>query len=241
MKITCIIGSPRTAGSIAAIARRLLDELQPLGADVRTYELNKLEYRGCQGCWGCQRASDRCVLRDELSPVLEDIRSSDLVILASPIYFGDVSAQTKGLIDRFFSFHAPGFRTSDRPSRLAPGKKLILILAQGNPDPTAFDELVARYARVFGHLGFAEVHSLLAAGVGPGSDVFAHLGLGETCSIRAAREGPDSVVRTQEPLWQLIRGTAGRVTSSARAVDVASGAATAPPAPAPPAAEAPRR
>ena len=144
-----------------------------------------------------------------------------MVILASPIYFGDVSAQTKGLVDRFFSFHAPGFRTSELPSRLAPGKKLILILAQGNPDLTAFDDIVARYARIFGHLGFAEVHSMLAAGVGPGSDVFAHVGLGERCSIRAAREGPDSVVRIQEPLSQLIRGTAGRVMSSAL-VDVES-------------------
>ncbi len=214
VKVTNIIGSPHAAGNTAAIARMLLSELRAFGAKVTTFELNKLKYRGCQGCWACQRTSDHCVLRDGLSPILEDVRSSDLVIIASPIYFGDVTSQTKGLIDRFFSYHASNFRTSPNPSRLAPGKKMVLILLQGNPEQTAFDDVVAKYTRIFGHLGFREVHTIRAAGISPGSDMFAHLGFGEACSIRAAREGPDSVVRTQEPLSQLIRDTASRVMSS---------------------------
>lgn len=214
MRVTNIVGSPHASGNTASMARMLLGELQAFGAEVTTYELNGLKYRGCQGCWACQRTSDHCVLRDGLSPVLEDIRSSDLVVVASPIYFGDVSSQTKGLIDRFFSYHAPDFRTSPTPSRLAPGKKMILILSQGNPDQAAFEDIVARYARIFGHLGFREVHTIRAVGVGPASDLSAHLGFGEVCSIRAAREGPDSVVRLQKPLPQLIRDTASSVASS---------------------------
>jgi multimeric flavodoxin WrbA len=214
MKVTNVIGSPRSAGNTAAIAGMLLSELQRSGAQATTYELNKLKFRGCQGCWACQRTSDHCVVKDGLSAILEDIKSSDVVVIASPIYFGDVTSQTKALIDRFFSFHATDFRTSSTPSRLAPGKALVLILLQGNPDPTAFDDVVARYARVFGHLGFAEVHTIRAAGVGAECDLSAHVGFGETCTIRAARQGPESVVRTQEPLSKLIQETARRVISS---------------------------
>jgi hypothetical protein len=67
---------------------------------------------------------------------------------------------------------------------------------------------------VFGHLGFAEVHTIRAAGVGAECDLSAHVGFGETCTIRAARQGPESVVRTQEPLSKLIQETARRVISS---------------------------
>jgi hypothetical protein len=136
-----------------------------------------------------------------------------LVILASPIYFGDVTSQTKGLIDRFFCYHASDFRTSDDPSRLGPGKKMILILTQGNPDPTTFEDIAVKYARIFGHLGFQHVHTLRAVVVSADCDVFAQEGFGEAYTIRAARAGPDSVVRTQGPLTQLIRQTACSVMS----------------------------
>ena len=216
MKVTNIIGSPHATGNTATIARTLVNELETSGAEVTTYELNKLNYRGCQGCWACQRTSYHCVLRDGLSQVLKDVETSDVVIIASPVYFGDVTSQTKGLIDRFFSYHASDFRTGTNPSRLAPSKRMVLVLPQSNPDQTAFDDIVAKYARIFGHLGFAEVHTIRAAGVGPEGDVLGHLGFGEVCSIRSAREGPESVVRTQEPLLKLIRETACRVISSFR-------------------------
>ena len=214
MKVTNIVGSPHAAGNTAAIAQRLLGELQTFGAEAATYELNTLKYRGCQGCWACQRTSDHCVLMDDMSPVLRDVLLSDVVMIASPIYFGDVTSQTKGLIDRFFGYHASDFRTSADPSRLASDKKMVLVLTQGNPEPTAFDDITAKYARIFGHLGFREVHAIRAVGVSPGIDVFADLGVREVYSIRAARQGPDSVVRTQKPLSQLIRDTASRLLSS---------------------------
>ena len=134
-----------------------------------------------------------------------------VVVIASPIYFGDVTSQTKGLIDRFFCYHATDFRTSDDPSRLPPGKTMILILTQGVPDGAAFEDIAGKYARIFGHLGFHQVHTIRAAIVTADCDVFAQEGFGEAYSIRAAREGPETVVRTQGPLTQFISRDCRRV------------------------------
>ncbi len=173
MKITNIIGSPRTAGNSATIAKLLIEHLGVSGDQVSTIELNKLNYRGCQGCMACKTTSDHCVVKDDLSDVLEEVRASDVVLIASPVYFGDITAQTKGLIDRFYSYYLPDYKTNPNPSRLAPGKKLVFILPQGNPDQQAFEDIIAKYTRIFTRLGFTEVYTIRALGVGPGSDILA--------------------------------------------------------------------
>jgi multimeric flavodoxin WrbA len=192
MKITNVIGSPRTAGNSATIAELLNESLGVSGDEVRTFELNKLNYRGCQGCMACKTTSDKCVVNDNLSEVLETVRTSEVVTIASPVYFGDITAQTKGLIDRFYSYYGPDYKTNPHPSRLAPGKKLVLILPQGNPDPNAFEEIISKYTRIFNRLGFDEVYIIRALGVGPGSNV-----------------------RTQEPLLKLINETAQKIKTGA--------------------------
>ena len=169
MKITNIIGSPRSAGNSATIVRVLLERLPD--SQVKTFELNKLSYRGCQGCMACKTTSEKCVIKDDLSEVLEEVRASDVVLIASPVYFGDITAQTKGLIDRFYSYYGPDYKTNPNPSRLAPGKKLVFILPQGNPDQKAFEDIIMKYTRIFTRLGFVEVYTIRALGVGPESDI----------------------------------------------------------------------
>ena len=171
MKITNIVGSPRTKGNSATIAHSLLDILQTNGAKVRTFELNKLTYRGCQSCMACKTTSDKCVVQDDLSEVLEDIRTSDILIIATPVFVGEITSQTKGLVDRFYSYYSPDFRTNPNPSRLSSGKKFVFILSQGNPDETFFNDIIPRYTRMLGRLGFKDVYPIRAVGMGPGSDV----------------------------------------------------------------------
>ena len=49
MKIVSLLGSPRTGGNSATITRHFLNTAQKMGAEVCSYELNRLTYRGCQG------------------------------------------------------------------------------------------------------------------------------------------------------------------------------------------------
>ncbi|MGA3113042.1 MAG: flavodoxin family protein [Syntrophobacteraceae bacterium] len=175
MKIVCLLGSPREKGNSAVIANRFCDTAEGLGAEVKTFTLNNLQYRGCQACMACKTKLDRCALKDDLAEVLEAVRETDVLVLASPVYFGDVSAQLKTFMDRTFSYLVPDFMTNPRKSRLAPGKKLVLILAQNNPDQRNFADIYPKlqfFTQAYG--GFGESHLIRAVGVNEPGEVVSH-------------------------------------------------------------------
>jgi multimeric flavodoxin WrbA len=171
MKITAILGSPRTKGNSAAVVDLLIDALQPAKPEVKRHELNKLNFKGCQACMACKTTSEACVVKDDLSRVFEDIKSSDVVVLTSPVYIGEVTAQAKGFIDRAYSLYKPDFRTNPNPGRVAAGKKFVFVLSQGNPDEKLYADIISRYSGTFSRVGFKEIYPIRAIGVGPQSDV----------------------------------------------------------------------
>ena len=166
MKIVTVLGSPRTNGNSATIARRVTETAAKLGAETRTFELNKLSYRGCQGCYACKTKLDHCVLKDDLTEVLAEVQTADAVVLASPVYFGDVTGQYKTWLDRSFSYLKPDFISNPAPSRLEP-KKLVFILTQGNPDEKNFADIFKRSELFLKLLGFRDIRLIRACGVGP--------------------------------------------------------------------------
>ncbi|HLO26466.1 MAG TPA: flavodoxin family protein [Geobacteraceae bacterium] len=167
MKIVCLLGSPRSGGNSSAIAHRFLDTAASLGAATRTFELNRLNYRGCQGCYACKTRLDRCILDDDLAEVLRSVQEADVLVLATPVYYGDVTGQLKCFIDRTFSYLVPNYVANPQPSRLTPGKKLVFVLSQGNPDEKLFADIFPRYANFFKWLGFTESRLVRACGIGP--------------------------------------------------------------------------
>jgi multimeric flavodoxin WrbA len=146
-------------------------EATRLGAVVERFTLNTLRFRGCQGCESCKTRLDRCALDDDLTPVLESVRGADVVVLASPIYYGDVSSQLKAFIDRTYSFVVPDYRTNPKPHRFASSKELVFIQTQSNPDERLFADVLDRYGVFFGAMGFAKRHLIRACGVHQLGDV----------------------------------------------------------------------
>ncbi len=165
MKITCVIGSPRPKGNTAAVANRFCDAAEKLGASVQRYSLNALNYKGCQGCMGCKTKSDKCVLHDDLAAVLEEVRASDVLVMATPIYLWDVTSLLRGFIERTYSFFVPDFATNPNPSRLSPGKKLVFIQTQGQPHEHLFADILSKIEPVFKRYGFTESHLVRVLGV----------------------------------------------------------------------------
>lgn len=168
MKIVSLLGSPRTEGNSSTIARHFLKTAENLGAETRTYELNRLTYRGCQGCYACKTKLDICVLTDGLSEVLDSVKAADVVLLATPVYYGEISSQLKGFIDRTFSYLVPDYTTNPQPSRLTP-KQLIFVQAQGHPDEAMFADIFPRYEGFLKWMGFGDARLIRACGIGPGS------------------------------------------------------------------------
>ena len=109
MKVLCVQGSPRKKGNSATIARKFLEVAEDRGATIETYMLNDLDFKPCQACYACKTKLEHCALKDDLTPVLKALGECDLVVIATPVYYSDISAQTKAFIDRTFSFVNPDF------------------------------------------------------------------------------------------------------------------------------------
>jgi len=177
MKMICLNGSPLKDGNTATMIRVFSETAAELGADVETIHLNELTYRGCQSCMRCKGETEYCTVEDDLTNVLESVRESDVLVMGSPIYFGEVSSQLKGFIDRTFSFLNPGFTAGNNPSRLAPGKSLVVILPQGAPDASSFNDVYPRYAGFFKYFGYEHRYELRGCGLGDPDDASKHTDL----------------------------------------------------------------
>lgn len=181
MKIVCVKGSPRVNGNSSSLADYFLKNFQGLqnhrfssikmknfdnpANEIKTFNLNQLNYMGCQGCRKCLTDAEKCIINDDLQEVLEAVRESDVLVLASSVYYGDLTSQTKGFIDRTYSFNAPDFITNPNSSRLESGKCLVMILAQGHPDENMFSDIFTRYKYFFEKKGFSKNYLIRACGV----------------------------------------------------------------------------
>lgn len=168
MKIVTLLGSPRSTGNSSTIAKHLAEAALKLGARSSIYELNRLSYRGCQGCYACKKSLDCCGLKDDLTEVLAAVQEADALVLATPVYYGDITAQLKGFVDRSFSYLKPDYLTNPEPSRLG-AKKLVFVLTQGHPDEALFADIFPRYETFLKWMGFTEIRLIRACGIGPSS------------------------------------------------------------------------
>ena len=102
VKVLGISGSPRRSGSTEMLLDEALRGASSAGAVTDKLILNDLSLRPCQGCGGCGKTGV-CVTEDDMGLVYDKVGDSDSIIIASPVYFGSVSAQLKTMIDRFNS------------------------------------------------------------------------------------------------------------------------------------------
>jgi multimeric flavodoxin WrbA len=171
-QVLVLLGSPRARSNSSLIAERFSARAEELGADVQTFPLNRMSYQGCQACDGCRQGEEiPCVLEDDLTVVLDEVHRADVLVLATPVYFGDVSAQMKGFIDRTRSFIKPDFRTNPEPSRLPPGKRMVFIQTQAEEEDATHNDIFPRYDFFFRWFGFNDSVLIRACGVNDRGEV----------------------------------------------------------------------
>lgn len=162
LEIVNILGSPRKNGTTARIARAFTETAERRGAVVKNYYLNGMQYRGCQGCEGCHTRSDKCILRDDATQILDDLFTADITVFSSPIYFGDTSGQFKSFYDRMWSLIRREYISDPvDASRLPKGKTALLILSQVDAR-IAHEDVQKRYSMYLKLYGFA-VKTIMAA------------------------------------------------------------------------------
>jgi multimeric flavodoxin WrbA len=160
MKILNIYGST-PGGSSATIADRLIDILSRHGADIQSFTLKGSALTPCSKCLSCKTGSEKCIINDDISGMLDAIRATDVLILSTGVYVFDVTDELLIFESRTFSFLNPDYQTNPRSSRLNPDKKLVFIQAQGNDD-LVHDDIYKRYDKLFKRYGFTEIYVILA-------------------------------------------------------------------------------
>lgn len=160
MKAAVLLGSPRINGNSTQLAEIIASTVERKGNSVTRFFLNKLDSRGCQACGACKGKSEVCVVKDDLTAVLETVKAADVIIMATPVYWGDISAQLKIFIDRTYSYLTPGFMNAGIKHRLPKGKKLVFILSQGAPQEM-YSDVFARYNSFFEKLDYFDETYLL--------------------------------------------------------------------------------
>ncbi len=103
MKILALSASPRRNGNTERLLDRVIDGLESRGAVVEKIRTHDQDVFPCEGCGFCQREG-RCRIEDGFAPIREKLIGCDGVVFASPLYFMNVPARGKALIDRCQSF-----------------------------------------------------------------------------------------------------------------------------------------
>nr|WP_231588260.1 flavodoxin family protein [Methanosarcina thermophila] len=151
------MGSPNINGNTAKLVNAILEGAAENGAEKVIYNLGSLNIKGCDACCKCQE-SGCCPIDDDMQEIYQQIQTADMIVLGSPVYMWQMTAQTKLLIDRMTAFLKPNFS-----SRLD-NKKLILVFSQGSPDRDAFKPYFKYTAGLLYYLGFDVLDTVIAAG-----------------------------------------------------------------------------
>ena len=102
-KIIAVNAGPRMGWNTDTLITEASKGAESAGAEIKRYDLFRLEkYTGCISCFGCkkERFKGHCVCRDGLTPVLDDIRTADGLIIGSPNYLGELTASFRALYER---------------------------------------------------------------------------------------------------------------------------------------------
>ena len=102
MKILGICGSPRKGGNSDTLLEKALEKASALGAETRKIRINDLNISPCQEIeYDEVNEKGFSVIDDDMDMIFREIKECDSIILASPVFFGSISAQMKMMIDRF--------------------------------------------------------------------------------------------------------------------------------------------
>ena len=128
-RIMIVLGSPRKKGNSAKLAELVAQGARAGGARVETFYLNGMDIRPCQACMKCQKPSaTTCAIRDDMQVLYPKLKEADAIVIASPVYWFNLSAQTKTFIDRWFAVGV-------EERNIFRGKPLGLLLSYGDADP----------------------------------------------------------------------------------------------------------
>ncbi|MHB1457713.1 MAG: flavodoxin family protein [Armatimonadota bacterium] len=104
MKILAIVSSVNKDGKTAASARSIIEGAETGGTEGNLVFLTEMNLQRCRQCdsegWGNCRYVGRCIIEDDFQKLVEEIRESEIIVFATPVYFSDISESIRGVLER---------------------------------------------------------------------------------------------------------------------------------------------
>ncbi len=141
MKITAIVGSPRgVKGATGSLMKIVLQGAESLGATAEIFAIKGQEVKPCKACNTCHKMGS-CPQKDSFRTIKESVDQADGLILASPNYIFQVSAQLKAFFDRCCGvIHCQGFE----------GKYGVAVVTSGGGDEAPIADYMQHFLATTG-------------------------------------------------------------------------------------------
>lgn len=130
-KILILNGSPRPNGNSAVLSAEFQAGAESAGASVEIVRLHDLNINPCEHCDHCRGVREgECTIDDDMQSLYPRLLAADVIVIASPVYWFNFTAQLKLCMDRWYALdqYAGG-------KHGLTGKKFGLILVYGDSDP----------------------------------------------------------------------------------------------------------
>jgi len=128
-EVLIMLGSPRKRGNSAILARQVAAGAKSAGAKVESFYLHGMNIQPCTACNRCQTKTGKgCVLDDGMQELYPRLRRAGALVIATPVYWFTMSAQTKAFLDRCYALGGP-------EGNDLTGKRIGIVLTYADPDP----------------------------------------------------------------------------------------------------------
>jgi multimeric flavodoxin WrbA len=164
LKVLGIAGSPRRGGNTDLLLAEVLKGAESKGAEVKTIVLNDLDITPCQHCDACFEAGV-CRIKDDMHMVYKELEQADRIVLASPVHFLGVTAQTKAMIDRCQALWARKYILKKPPLGDRRERKGLFISVGGMKLAGLFEPALATVKALFKVLDINFAGELLFPGI----------------------------------------------------------------------------
>lgn len=163
-KIVILNGSPRRKGNTSALVNAFTEGAESAGHTVTEFFLGGMNIHGCKGCFGGHSSKEcPCVQRDDMDKIYPVVRECDVIVLASPLYYWNMSGQLRTAVDRLFALEE-----GDGNLLRGHGRASALLMAAEGHD---FEDVVLYYNHLMEHLKWKNLGQILAGGNGGIEDI----------------------------------------------------------------------
>ncbi len=97
--VLLFMGSPRQGGNTDLLSDAFLQGAKEAGGEVTKIYLYKKEFLPCVECGGCDESGE-CILKDDMTALYDNIQQADIIVVASPMFFYNITAKTQALVER---------------------------------------------------------------------------------------------------------------------------------------------